>query len=316
MNDRSGEGLTVVKPGMLTLIQDLGRFGYQHLGLTPGGAADEQAFLWANKLLGNSPNSPALEITLGGLELVVRVPTRIALTGADLQARRNGQLLANWETHKVRPGDQLRFGFSRGGVRAYLAVAGGFAIAPTFGSVSTVVRERMGGLDGRGSPLKTGDRLPCAVAERGSLRRVPPRFIPDYTRRLTVRVTEGHQRTLFNEADVRRFYASDYCISNQSDRMGVRLEGPALQPMQDGIVSEGINFGAIQVPPNGQPIILLKDRQTIGGYPKIGTVHPLDAFALAQRQPGSTIRFTPVTWDECEREWDEFQRFMSGTGAD
>ncbi|UZJ43300.1 biotin-dependent carboxyltransferase family protein [Marinimicrobium sp. C6131] len=309
MTDRPISGLTVIKPGMLTLLQDLGRFGYQHLGLTPGGAADERAFLWANKLLDNSPNSPALEITLGGLILEVQKSTRIALTGADLQASCNGVALANWQTHSVEVGDRLQFGFPRSGVRAYLAVAGGFVISPTFGSVATVVREQMGGIDGRGRPLQEGDCLPCAAGERRMLRRVPPRFIPDYTKPLTVRVLEDQQRTLFDDAEMNRFYASEYRVSTHSDRMGVRLAGPTLHPTVGGIVSEGIPFGAIQVPPSGQPIILLKDRQTIGGYPKLGTAHPLDAFALAQRQPGQPVRFTPASW-EGSQDYVRFLRFM------
>lgn len=309
MTDRPTTGLVVIKPGMLTLLQDLGRFGYQHLGLTTGGAADEQAFLWANKLLDNPPNSPALEITLGGLILEVQKSTRVALTGADLQASCNGVALANWQTHNVKTGDRLQFGFPRSGVRAYLAVAGGFVISPTFGSVATVVRERMGGLDGRGRPLQEGDCLPCAAVECKMLRRVPPRFIPDYTGPLTVRVMEGQQRALFDDAEVSRFYASEYRVSTHSDRMGVRLDGPRLHPTVGGIVSEGIPFGAIQVPPSGQPIILLKDRQTIGGYPKLGTVHPLDAFALAQRQPGQPVRFTPASWEEYQ-DYVGFLRFM------
>lgn len=309
MTEQRNEGLKVIRPGMLTLVQDLGRFGYQHLGLTPGGAADEQAFLWANKLLGNSPNEAALEITLGGLELMVQVSTCIALTGADLQARCNGEALPNWQTHNVRPGDHLQFGFPRSGVRAYLAVAGGFAIAPTFGSVATVVREQMGGLNGNGRALQVGDCLPCSAIKPRTQRRMPPRYIPDYTAPLTVRVMEGHQRSLFEATNLRRFYASEYRVSNHSDRMGFRLEGPALQPADEGIVSEGINFGAIQVPPNGQPIILLKDRQTIGGYPKLGSIHPLDAFALAQRQAGQPVRFTPIS-PEMTEDYATLLRFM------
>lgn len=309
MTDRPATGLTVIKPGMLTLLQDLGRFGYQHLGLTPGGAADEQAFLWANKLLGNSPNSPVLEITLGGLALKVQKPTRIALTGADLQASCNDVALANWQTHNVKAGDHLQFGFPSSGVRAYLAVAGGFTVVPAFGSVATVVREQVGGLDGRGHPLQEGDCLPFASCERGMARRVAPRFIPDYTKPLTVRVMEGQQRAMFDEAELSRFYASEYRVSTQSDRMGIRLDGPTLHPTHGGIVSEGIPFGAIQVPPSGQPIILHKDRQTIGGYPKLGTIHPLDAFALAQRQAGQSVRFTPISSEEA-RDYSEFLRFM------
>lgn len=306
----TNKGLRVINPGVLTLVQDLGRFGYQHLGLSPGGAADEQAFLWANRLLGNSPNSPALEICLGGLVLEAERATRVAFTGADAQATLSGQRLAPWQTINLKAGDELKFGYPKTGVRSYLAVEGGFHIAPTFGSVATVMREGLGGLKGVGSPLKKGDRLPCAVAPVGPVLRVPPPYIPDYSDSPTLRVIEGHQAKLFNQADLELFYSSDYQISNQSDRMGARLSGPALTAGEQGIISEGTSFGAIQVPPDGQPIVLLKDRQTIGGYPKLGTVFVLDAFALAQRQPHTKVRFQPMELTQAQQLLNRFYAFF------
>ncbi|WP_027330408.1 biotin-dependent carboxyltransferase family protein [Marinimicrobium agarilyticum] len=295
-------GLKVIKPGPLTLLQDLGRFGYQHLGLSPGGAADEHAFRWANRLLGNDPNAPALEVTLGGVCLLVERPLQIALTGADQQANVNGRPINPWCTHTLAEGDRLQFGFSNSGVRAYLAVRGGFDVAPCFGSVATVTREKMGGLDGSGAPLKEGDVLPCPDTRAVFGRTVPSRFIPDYRKPVTLRLMISERRGWFSAAALERLYRTAYRLSSRSDRMGARLEGETVASRVKGIVSEPIPFGAVQVPPDGLPIVLLKDRQTIGGYPKIGTVHPLDAFALAQCQPGGTVRFAPATLEECQRE--------------
>ncbi|MGD8175889.1 biotin-dependent carboxyltransferase family protein [Marinimicrobium sp. ARAG 43.8] len=317
-------GLRVVKPGALTLIQDLGRFGYQHLGVSPGGAMDEHAYLWANRLLGNRSDSPALEISLGGLQLEVHTDIVIAITGADLQARCNGEPLACWQTHTVRRGDALTFGFPVRGVRSYLAVAGGFLVEPVFGSVSTVVREGIGGLDGMGQPLRAGDWLPVAEESASNSlegylqghchRRVPPRFIPDYGQAVMLRVLEGQQCSEFARAEVQRFYEHPYTVSRRGDRMGVTLDGLALRGPAQGMTSEGIPFGAIQVPPDGQPIVLLKDRQTMGGYPKIGTVHPLDAFSLAQCPPGTAVQFTPVDAQAYFQAWRVFSRFFNVNG--
>lgn len=308
-------GLKVIKPGPLTLLQDLGRFGYQHLGLSPGGAADEHASRWANRLLGNEPNAPVLEVTLGGLCLSVERPLQIALTGADQQASVNGRPISTWCTHTLVEGDRLQFGFASSGVRAYVAVRGGFAVGPCYGSVATVTREKMGGLEGSGEPLKTGDVLPCPDVRPVVERAVPSRFIPDYREPVTLRLMASERRGWFSAAAFEGLYRTAYRLASRSDRMGARLEGDTVASRVNGIVSEPIPFGAVQVPPDGLPIVLLKDRQTIGGYPTMGIVHPLDAFALAQCQPGSTIRFAPATLDECRREWSVFLRFMSSGRA-
>lgn len=305
-------GLRVLNGGILALVQDLGRFGYQHLGLSTGGAADEHAYLWANRLLGNVSGAAAVEICFGGLQLEAEISTRIAMTGADLQPTLNGEPVAGWQTLELQRGDRLAFGYAKQGIRGYLAVQGGFQIEPVFGSVSTVMREQVGGLDGKGGKLQAGDLLPCAAGDTSRHFSLAPRYRPDYSQPLTLRVIEGHQRELFPAAELARFYSETYRISPQSDRMGVRLSGPALQPLADGIISEGISFGAVQVPKDGQPIILLKDRQTIGGYPKLGTVFALDAFKLAQRQPHTEVRFAPMPLHEAQHKLQQFYRFFSG----
>ncbi|MDX1588384.1 MAG: biotin-dependent carboxyltransferase family protein [Oleiphilaceae bacterium] len=313
MND-SDTGFEVLEPGPLTLVQDLGRFGYQHLGLSPGGAADEHAFLWGNRLLGNHPKCPALEVTLGGLVLRAHKTTQIALTGADLQARLNGEPLSHWHSHRIEAGDRLELGYPASGVRGYLAVMGGFQFPPVLGSVATVMREKMGGPDGQGRPVEAGDCLPCPTPTARQYDRrlmgVLSRFIPDYRQPLTLGLVAGQQHDHFRGRDLARFHNSDYRLSNRSDRMGIRLEGEPLKPEPAGILSEGIPFGAVQVPPDGQPIVLLKDRQTIGGYPKLGTLCPLHAFALSQRQPQSTVRFRPMTLDEAQGRLRRFYRFF------
>lgn len=311
MSIGSAKGLRVVSPGILTLPQDLGRFGYQHLGISTGGAADEHAFLWANRLLGNPSRCAALEICIGGLQLEAEVATRIAITGADLQAKLNGMAIPPWRTFNVSPGDHLQFAYAKNGVRAYLAVQGGLEIKPTFGSVATVMREQVGGLDGRGSALQEGDRLPCSATATSDITRVPPWFIPDYRQPLTLRVIEGHQHHLFDTHNVETFYSATYELTSQSDRMGVRLSGEPLESKVEGIISEGISFGAVQIPPDGQPIILLKDRQTIGGYPKIGTLLALDAFALSQRPAGTLVRFESIKLRDAQRILTRFYMFFN-----
>lgn len=294
----------------MSLVQDLGRFGYQHLGLTTGGAADEHAFLWANRLLNNPPNSAALEVSFGGLQLESQVATRVAITGADSPATLNGHPISLWQTLNLKPGDHLQLGYFKSGVRAYLGVQGGLQIQPTLGSVATVVREQIGGIDGRGSALRKGDCLPCLTASAGSCVRVPSEFIPDYNQPLVLRVIETHPHTPFSTGGLKRFHASEYEIANQSDRMGVRVSGKPLNPNISGIISEGTHFGTIQVPPDGQPIILLKDRQTIGGYPKLGTVFTFDAFALSQRQAHTKLRFEPMPLKAAQQNLKGFYRFF------
>lgn len=219
-------GLRVLNGGILALVQDLGRFGYQHLGLSTGGAADEHAYLWANRLLGNVSGAAAVEICFGGLQLEAEISTRIAMTGADLQPTLNGEPVAGWQTLELQRGDRLAFGYAKQGIRGYLAVQGGFQIEPVFGSVSTVMREQVGGLDGKGGKLQAGDLLPCVAADTGRHFSLAPRYRPDYSQPLTLHVIEGHQRELFPAAELARFYSETYRISPQSDRMGVRLERP------------------------------------------------------------------------------------------
>jgi biotin-dependent carboxylase-like uncharacterized protein len=285
--------LRVIQPGLLSLLQDRGRFGHAGLGLTTGGPADPQAFALAQRLLGNDPDCTALEVSFGGLEIEAQAACDVAVTGATLPVTVNERERPQWQTLRLEAGDRLRLGFSETGCRSYLAVGGGFDIRQQFGSTATVVREGLGGLNG--GPLREGDRLPFHGAAKRPVLWLPPSQRPRYHHRATLRVIPGYQVQEFPRLAQRRFFASEYAVTDRADRMGYRLQGPATRADRDGILSEGIALGAVQFPADGQPIVLLQDRQTIGGYPKIGCVLSLDCAALAQLRPGDRVNFTPIT---------------------
>jgi biotin-dependent carboxylase-like uncharacterized protein len=303
-------GLRVIQPGILALIQDAGRFGQHHIGLSNGGPLDPEAFHWANRLCGNPPGVSAVEITIGGLLLESDLSTRLAVTGANTGLQINGIAKPLWQSHPIHPGDRIELGFATSGTRAYLAVAGGFEIPPSFGSSATVVREGIGGLNG--GRLEENDTLPCRPSTGAGCLRLAPEFQPDYCSEACLRVVPGYQNELFSKIDQQRFFSSDYRVSEHCDRMGYRLTGPAVHAAVDGILSEGICLGAIQIPADGQPIVLLNDRQTIGGYPKIGSVISADLAKLAQLGPGADVSFTPVSIEEAHTihclARDRFQR--------
>lgn len=293
-------GFTVRQPGLMTLITDRGRFGHHRIGLTTGGPLDPHAFDWANRLLGNEPDATALEISIGGLVLDAEVDTWLVLTGAELPLKINGAEVNRWRAHPIKAGDRIEAGFSRSGARGYLCVTGGFQVKPMFGSTATVQREKLGGLNGQ--KLQSGDRLDCAPAPSAGGFLLHERYIPDYNAKQSLRVILGYQQQAFRDVQKQLFFSSDYRVSDRADRMGYRLEGPAIAPSINGILSEGICLGAIQVPADGQPIVLLNDRQTIGGYPKIGSLFSQDVARLAQMLPGTEIRFTPFTQDEAHNQ--------------
>ncbi len=285
--------LRITHPGVLSLLQDRGRFGQHRLGLTNGGPLDPIAFQWCNRLLQNPPDATCVEISFGGLQLEAGVDTAICLTGASMPLSINGREQPCWEVLPLRAGDSLEVGFAESGCRAYLGVAGGFDIASSFGSSATVMREHIGGL--RGEKLQAGDELPCRRSGDRQRLYLPEAQRPHYHDSATLRVIPGYQEKHFSRLQQRRLFSHTYAVSQKSDRMGYRLEGPAIACDINGILSEGICQGAIQIPPDGQPIVLLNDRQTIGGYPKIGSALSLDCAQLAQLRPGGSVYFTPVS---------------------
>ncbi|MFK8041223.1 biotin-dependent carboxyltransferase family protein [Congregibacter sp.] len=285
--------LEVLQPGLLSLLQDQGRFAQAAIGLTTGGPMDSLAASLANRLLQNAPNATLIEASFGGISLRATKNLQIAVTGATLPLSVNGAEKALWSVIDLAAGDELSLGYSTTGCRSYIAVRGGFAIPETFGSSSTVVREGIGGLNG--GRLAVGDTLPTNPSDAVQRLWLPPEMRPKYHHRATVRVIPGYQHKYFPRLEQRRFFDSDYTVTDRSDRMGYRLEGPVINCDIEGILSEGIAPGAIQIPADGQPIVLLNDRQTIGGYPKIGCALSLDCAALAQLRPGDTVTFTAIS---------------------
>ncbi len=298
-----GACLTVVRPGLFATIQDLGRFGHQELGMPVAGALDPMALRLANALVGNPQGAAGLEIALLGPALRVDAPAvRIAAVGplALTLAREDDapQPLAPHRSHTLRLGDVLRLGAVDGASVAYLAVAGGFALAPVMGSLSTYVRAGIGPLGGR--PLAEGDRLPLAVEAAPDASDVELPQPPDYGAG-PLRVVLGPQEDRFTEAAIGTFLSATYRVGKQADRMGLRLEGPALAHRGSAdIPSDGLVTGSIQVPGNGQPILLLNDHQTAGGYAKIATVISADLARAGRLRPGDGLSFQAVTVEEAE----------------
>ena len=304
--------LVVLDPGLLTTVQDLGRPGYQRVGIPPSGPLDRGAFVLANRLVGNPDGAAGLELTLRGPRLEVRRECVVAVTGADMGVAVNGAAVATWTAVRLRPGDVVGFRMVTAGCRAYLAVAGGLALPPALGSRSTYLRGRLGGVEGRA--LQKGDALPLGSPARPlealESRTVPEARRPAYGSEVECRVILGPQDDRFTADGVEAFLAGPYDVTPQADRMGYRLSGPRITHARGhDIISDGIPLGGIQVPGEGQPIVLLVDRQTTGGYTKIATVISVDIARLGQSRPGHRVRFRRVTLDEAhtavreERAW-------------
>ncbi|NBA95880.1 biotin-dependent carboxyltransferase family protein [Pseudomonas sp. R5(2019)] len=294
----------------LCLLQDAGRFGVRHLGVTQGGALDWVSMSWANWLLGNALEAAVVEITLGGFGVLAERDCHLALAGADLGAQVDGQPLSPWQVFKLKAGQRLRFTQAQDGARAYLAAPGGFAAPQVLGSCASVMREALGGLDGLGSALAKGDRL-SAAGEVSAVRSMPVDCIPDFTCTAPLDLVLGAQIGDFSGQSLFDAFNSDWTMDTRADRMGIRLLGPALRYLGHPMISEGIPLGAVQVPPDGQPIVLLNDRQTIGGYPRLGALTPLALARLAQCLPGAVVRLAPVVQDTAHEQHRRYlQRFV------
>lgn len=298
--------IDVIKPGVLTTLQDLGRKGCQHLGVPVNGAMDERSHRLANALLGNPRSCATLEVMLIGPSLRFNVDAVIAITGADLSPTLDKQQLPMGRAVVVRAGSELAFGKRQSGVRAYLAVMGGFAAVPVMNSVSLFARGGYGGFVGR--PLAKGDVIelrtpgvpPTHVTESTSLQQFGADVLAGADS--PIRVTVGREWNFFSYDAQRALQNDPFRITPQSDRMGFRLEGPKL-PLREArqMDSEAVAFGTIQVPADGNPIVLMADRQTTGGYPKIAQVFTVDLPRLAQKMPGEEIRFEVLNIDDAQR---------------
>ena len=303
--DHNVKGLKVLRPGVRTTIQDLGRFGYAGHGLSQGGAMDLQAHCWANRLLDNPVNQPTLEVAIGMASFRAECDLMLAIAGADMQAELDGEPIGNWRSFGVRRGQILRLKPAQKGMRTYLATKSGFQAAPVLGSCSTVERNRLGLV------AREGEVLSAQACHHVTAAYVPPRYVPDYPDAIELRVIESYQAFQFSSDVMAKFYQEDYRVTPDSDRMGVRLEGGPITPPSGGVISEGIALGAIQIPPDGQPIVLLNDRQTLGGYPKLGVVARVDLPQLCQARPATRIRFAPISIEQARLEWIEFCDYFS-----
>ena len=295
--------IEVLAPGLLTTVQDLGRQGYGPMGVSPSGAADPTALRLGNRLVGNPEGTAALEMTLLGGTFLFREPATIALAGSDFGATLDGNPLACWTSAEARSGQTLRVGPTRSGARCYLCIGGGIVVEPFLGSASTHLLSGLGGFEGRA--LRKGDLLSCGQGSAFQLRTLRLGLFGEERRarvsalhlaRRTLRLTPGPQSDWFPEPVHRLLYESAYRVSEESNRMGLRLQGPALQAARSAgeMITEGISLGAIQVPDSGQPIISFVEQQTTGGYPVIANVISPDLSSVGQLRPRDEIRFQSV----------------------
>ena len=301
--------IRILDAGPQTTVQDLGRTGQMRYGIPPSGPVDRFAFVLANRLVGNADTAAALECTLIGPRFEITDAGAIAITGAEMPVTVNGRSAAGWSTIAVKAGDVVKLGPARTGVRSYVGVAGGLDVPLVLGSRSTYLRGRVGGVEGRA--LRKGDELRVFPSGPVEPRRVEPRAIPDYTGEPTVRAVLGPQADRFTAEGLEALFGGRYEVLPQSDRMGSRLRGPRIAHARGhDIVSDGIALGSIQVPGDGQPIVLLVDRQSTGGYTKAATICSFDIWRVGQARPGQSLRFHQIGVDEAHRLFREADRAL------
>jgi antagonist of KipI len=321
--------IEVIKPGMLTTVQDLGRYGYQKYGVIASGAMDLFALRATNILVGNHEKEAVLEMTVLGASILFHTDALIAVGGGNLTPSINGHSIPLWRPVYIKKGSQVRFGGSQNGCRAYLAVAGGFDIPEEMDSRSTYLGAGIGGWKGRA--LKEGDLIPfrplSSIAERimsmlssefptdlftAAQWQISHDVLPRYGRHPTIRVMEGNQFASFDSHSKEAFFNETFKISPQSNRMGYRIEGENLRLSEPlDMISEAVAFGTVQVPPDGNPIVLMADHQTTGGYPKIAQIISVDLPVMAQLNPGEKLHFRKVTLQEAEELFIERETDLS-----
>lgn len=306
----------VLQAGLLSTVQDLGRVGHQHDGIPVAGAMDAIALRLANMLVGNDDGAAGIEMTLVGARLQFDAPALVAITGADVDARVDATRVPAGRAMHVPAGATLALGEAARGCRAYLAIAGGVNVPVVLGSRSTSLRGAFGGLGGRalrrndvipiGVPtalsgrIREGlalDRAPVAIATWGA----SSALVPRYSRAPAVRLLAGEHLEWLTSTSRDALFRAEFRVGAQSDRMGFRLEGTPLEltrPLE--ILSEAVAFGTLQLPPGGDPIMLMADRQTTGGYPRIGEVASIDRSLVAQLRPGDRLRFVPISLDDAQ----------------
>ncbi len=292
--------IRVLEPGPLTTVQDGGRAGQLRYGIPPSGPVDRRAFVIANRLVGNDDGAAGLECTLMGPRFEAQASCAIAVTGAAMPVTVNGAEAPAWATVELKAGDVVKLGAARAGVRAYVAFSGGIDVPVVLGSRSTYLRGRMGGLEGRA--VRKDDVLRLSPAGPRRRRQVDPSAVQDFASEPEIRAVLGPQADRFTGDGIAALFGGAYEMLPQSDRMGARLRGPRIGHVRGhDIISDGIPLGGIQVPGDGQPIVLLVDRQSTGGYTKVATVCSIDIARLGQVKPGQRITFRAIDVAEAHR---------------
>ena len=304
--------IRIIQPGTFTTVQDLRRVGFQSSGVPECGAVDKFSMRCANLLVGNDDSDPVLEMTIFGPQITFENPAVVAVAGANLTPLLNGEPVDNWMALPVEAGATLSFGGPISGARAYLAFAGGIkspSVSEVMGSYSTYVPGAFGGFEGRS--LKAGDELDIGETNSYEFKQMQFCSPPDFSDIAVLRILPGPQNHLFTDDAIEVLSNSDYQVSVDSDRMGIRLDGNTLTHLDSpDVVSDGTAFGTIQVPGSGLPIILSADRGTTGGYPKIATVITADHSKLGQLLPGDTLRFSVVNRESALKALREQERML------
>lgn len=307
-------GIKIIEPGMQTLVQDSGRRGYQQYGVPVSGVMDAYAHRISNILAGNEELAAVLEVTFLGPKLEFLSDCVFAVTGGNLQPQINGVHIPMWKSIYAKKGETLSFVGLKSGCRGYIAFSGGITVPEIMGSKSTYMKGRIGGVEGRS--LKAGDVLqigiPCDNLHLLKNKCVAYQQIPVYSTDNVLRVIMGPQAESFTESGVGTFLSSVYSVSHECDRMGYRMEGDVIEHVSGSdIISDGITMGAIQVTGQGKPIIMMADRQTTGGYTKIGTVIRADLWKIAQAKPGDRMRFLKISIDEAHQAVKEQEETLT-----
>lgn len=298
--------IKVISPGLCTTIQDNGRIGFQQFGIPVSGVMDKYSFLVANYLVGNEGHEAVLEIPYLGPTLEFDFDVTISITGADLSPKLNNNDIEMWKSINIKKGDILSFKSIKSGSRSYIAFSAEIDVPEINNSKSTLLKSKLGGFEGR--QLKKGDIINfknVRVLNKENI--LDKKYIPTFNNENTIRVLLGPQDDYFTENGIKTFLESEYTITKNSDRMGMRLDGNTIEHKDKAdIISDATVFGSIQVPGDGKPIILLADRQTTGGYTKIATVIHIDLPKLAQMSPGNKINFEKISLEEAQLEYKKF----------
>lgn len=301
--------LQIINPSYFSSIQDRGRFGFAHIGVTSSGVMDEFSYLALNMLLRNKNNENALEIVSSGFQARLLGCTQIAITGAYCNFYINDELKNVWQTYNLKAGDLIKIEKIKNGARVYLGVKNGFNIKKEFGSNSLTLKEKLGGLDG--GFLKKDDILEFQEYRNYNTFRFKENFLPKYDESLELRVMLSYQSDYFSKESLDKFFSSQFYVTNEFNSMAYKLCGEKIICNKKEIISEAIAFGSIQIPNDGNPIILLKQRQTIGGYAKIGVVFAIDCFKLSQAKANTKITFKKISFEEASLKIKEFYSSFS-----